>query len=86
MDDPADFTPETSIPSETTRRVTCDHCATEAMFTVTAAYPACDVTHPHFATYPMPMARTCAGHLTYAITKDWRAPGHTPGYLVKVVA
>lgn len=61
----------------------CDRCDDRATFTVTAAYPACPVLHPHFATYPMPLARACPEHLAEAITRDGAAPGATPAYLVR---
>ncbi len=65
------------------RRMKCDYCTDEAAFTVTAAYPACDTTHPHFATYPMPLARTCGIHLSTTIARDHSLPGATPSYLVR---
>lgn len=61
----------------------CDRCNAHASFDVIAAYPACDVTHPHYATYPQPMARVCSVHVTYAIADDSARPGATPAYLVR---
>ena len=61
----------------------CDRCNAEATFTVTAAYPACDDVHPHFATYPQPLARVCSQHVAMAINIDSEHPGATPAYLVR---
>lgn len=61
----------------------CDRCPAAAVFTVTAAYPACDVTHPHFATYPAPLGRACAGHTVDIIARDRGHAGATPAYLVR---
>ena len=61
----------------------CRICGRSAVWTITAAYPACAVVHPHFATYPAPMSSVCDEHLAEVMRRDGDAPGSTPAYLVK---
>lgn len=63
----------------------CRFCEGDAAWSITAAYPACDVIHPHYATYPAPMFYVCGGHLATAMEGDLAAPGSTPAHLVKRV-
>lgn len=63
---------------------TCDECPSPAAFTITAAYSRDPgAIHPLFATYPAPMARTCADHLAARMERDQQHPGSTPAYLVR---
>lgn len=65
----------------------CDACANPAEFEAFAAYEDEGVdltatTHPRLRRYPMPMVRSCVGHLGELVQRDAGSPGSTQRWLV----